>query len=116
MSNTERKAHVRRDPEERKAQLLAAAFTIAAEGGVKAVTRLAVAEATDTTDGLVNRYFAGRKGLREAVLEEAVRVKRADVLAYAQAVEGFDLPANMPRQLQRDVKAKAAEYLDEVAA
>lgn len=111
-----RKPHIRKSPEERRAQLLEAAFSIAVDAGVKGVTRLNVAAATDTTDGLINRYFKGRKGLRAAVLEEAVRVKRVDVLAYAQSVEGFELPADMPRQLARDVRKFAAENYEEVAA
>lgn len=111
-----RKPHIRKTPTERRAELLAAAFTIAVDAGVKGVTRLNVAEATNTTDGLINRYFKGRKGLRAAVLEEAVRVKRVDVLAYAQSVEGFELPTDMPRQLARDVKKFAAENYEEAAA
>lgn len=111
----ERKEHIRKNPEDRKAELLAAGYAIAKESGLKAVTRLSVAAATGTTDGLINRYFAGRVGLRADVLAEAVRLKDVDTLAWAQAVEGFDLP-EMPRQLSRDVKARAVEYAEEATA
>ena len=98
---------VRMKPEERKAQLTAAAYGVAKKHGVKAVTRLAVAEVAGCTDGLMNRYFKGRAGLREAAIAEAVKVKDVPTLAYAKGQEGFALPKDMPRQLMRDVNAHA---------
>lgn len=105
----ERKQHVRMKPAERKAQLLAAAYKLAAANGIKQVTRIAIAQATDTTDGLVNRYFAGRSGLQSELLAEAVSRKDHEVLGFA-IVEGFALPPNLPRQLERDAKAYARDY------
>lgn len=96
---------VRMKPADRSAQLLNAAYELAKVGGVKAVTRIGVAEATDTTDGLINRYFTGRKGLRDAVIAEAIKRKDVAVLAWAEGQEGFALP-DMPRQLRRDVNAQ----------
>lgn len=105
----ERKQHVRMSPTERKAQLVAAAYSLAAANGIKQVTRIAIAHATDTTDGLVNRYFGNRDGLRKALLDEAVARKDKEVLGYA-LVEGLELPAGLPRQLERDAKAYARTY------
>lgn len=111
-----RKEHHRKNPTERKAELLAAGYAIAKESGLKAVTRLAVGAATDTTDCLVNRYFKGRAGLRTEILEHAVSLKDVDTLAWAAAIEGFELPKVMPRQLTRDVAKRVAEYIAETEA
>lgn len=80
-----RRQHVRKDPAERKAELLAAALTIACTEGILAVTRASVARKTDTTAGLMNRYFGGRDDLRWATLVEAGRLKMLEVLEGAIA-------------------------------
>jgi len=80
-----RRQHVRKDPAVRKAELLAAALEIAEQDGVLAVTRASVARKTDTTVGLMNRYFGGRDELRWATLQEAGRLKKRAVLDGAIA-------------------------------
>lgn len=62
---------VRMHPTERRKQLLAAAMSIAERKGWRKLTRVMVAEATGTSDGLVSRYFGSRNGLRDAVYAEA---------------------------------------------
>lgn len=78
-----RRQHVRKAPAVRKAELLAAALEIAEKDGVLAVTRASVARKTDTTAGLMNRYFGGRDDLRWATLVEAGRLKMRGVLDSA---------------------------------
>lgn len=84
-----RRQHVRKDPAVRKAELLAAALDIAEKGGVMAVTRASVARKTDTTVGLMNRYFGGRDDLRWATLVEAGRLKMRGVIDSALEA-GYD--------------------------
>lgn len=97
------------NPDERKAQMTEAALKIVQRKGVKGLTRVALAEAIGATDGLINRYFGGRDKLRTEIIAEAAARKDAKVLGHAIA-EGFPIPANIPRQLQRDSKALAAKF------
>lgn len=76
-------AHVRKTPEARKAELLAAAVEIAKAGGVLAVTRAAVGAKVGVTAALINRYFDGRNGLRWETICEAGAQKLVAVMASA---------------------------------
>ncbi len=58
---------VRMTPKARKRQLLDAAVELAKVHGADKITRVMVADATGTSEGLVNRYFTDRDGLRAAV-------------------------------------------------
>lgn len=60
-------AVIRMTPKARKRQLLDAAVELSEVHGVENLTRVMVAEATGTSEGLVNRYFVSRDGLRAAV-------------------------------------------------
>lgn len=62
----------RMQPIDREAQLLAAAIKLAKRVGYRKVTRVAVAAATGTTEGLINRYFGGKQGMRDAIMRNAV--------------------------------------------
>lgn len=99
---------IRMAPEARSKQLLDAAYKIATKHkkGIRAVTRVAVAEATKTTDGLVNRYFAGRDGLREAVIRRAVDEKHVGLVAQAQDMDlltwfGIQVPKALMQQASK---------------
>jgi AcrR family transcriptional regulator len=92
----------RKDAGERKQQLLDAAYKIAQKQGIRKVTRAAVARECKVSDGLLNRYFDGREGLRWDVLQYAVEKKDAKTLHEAGQI--YELP-NMPRDLFRQVKA-----------
>lgn len=94
-------ANERMTAADRTAQLTITAYAIACKKGIRKVTRAAVARETGVSDGLLNRYFGGREGLRGAVLEHAVVVKDAKTLAAAG--EHYELPA-MPRMLAAEVK------------
>ena len=45
------------DPSERRAEVVAAAFGLLAEGGVEAATMRRIAAAADATTGRVTHYF-----------------------------------------------------------
>lgn len=92
----------RMEADARKTQLLDAAYKIAQKQGIRKVTRAAVARECKVSDGLLNRYFEGREGLRYDVMTHAVKQKDAKTLAAAS--EHYELPS-MPRDLARAVKA-----------
>lgn len=93
---------IRMDADVRKRQLLEAAYDICKHSGIKAVTRPNVAKKCNVTDGLINRYFDGRDGLRQAVMEHAVTKSDAKTLAACAVV--YELP-RMSRNLAAAVKA-----------
>lgn len=86
----------------RKAELLDAAYGIACTLGIRKVTRAEVARRCKISDGLINRYFAGREGLRAEVMEQAVKEK--DVVTLTACAAHYELPA-MPQRLAAEVKA-----------
>lgn len=94
---------IRMVPDDRRRQYLEAGLVLMRDYGVKAVTRVALAAETGTTDGLINRYFGNREGLRTAIMVEAVGRKDAKVLSEAYragyVVEG------VPRELDRQARA-----------
>lgn len=96
---------VRMVADDRKNQLLEAAYKIAKTDGIKAVTRTSVANACGVTDGLITRYFGSRDGLRAAVMEFAVDAKDSRTLAACAVV--YELPA-MPPKLRAEVNKLAA--------
>jgi AcrR family transcriptional regulator len=94
-------ANERMSADERTAQLVKTGYTIARTKGIRKVTRAAIARETGVSDGLINRYFGDREGLRAAVLAHAVELKDAKTLAAAS--EHYELPS-MPRTLAAEVK------------
>lgn len=99
-------SRIRMNPDDRKKQLLESAMVLAATYGIRAVTRAAVAAETGTTDGLVNRYFGGRTGLRESVIVEGVARKNKRIVAWALK-DGYVIEG-APRQLMREAQAMVA--------
>lgn len=89
---------IRMDPSVRQNELLETAYHIAETDGLKAVTRVAVASRSQTTPGLVNRYFGSRNGLREAVYHMAIGKKNAAIVADALQMDIFD-DVYMPKTL-----------------
>jgi AcrR family transcriptional regulator len=91
-----------RDPEQRRADLIDAANAVFAEHGYDAATTRAIAERAGCAEGLIHRYFNGKRGLLLAIIE-----KKA-----AHIVEEFehDLPdqstvaAEVSRILLRDLE------------
>jgi len=83
-------AQERMTAEARTAQLIAAGYKIAKAKGIAKVTRAAVARETKVSDGLLNRYFGTREGLRTAVMQHAADQRDAATLAAAAMVYELD--------------------------
>lgn len=98
-------ANERLSAEARTKQLVQVGYEIARTKGIRKVTRAEVARRTAVSDGLLNRYFGGREGLRAAVLEHAVEKK--DVQTLATAWDTYELPG-MSATLERAVRAAYA--------
>lgn len=94
-------ANERMSADERTKQLVQVGYEIARTKGIRKVTRAEVARRTSVSDGLLNRYFGGREGLRGAVLEYAVELKDSKTLAAAWA--HYEMP-EMPRALMTEVR------------
>jgi AcrR family transcriptional regulator len=58
-----------RDKEQRQLALIEAANTVFAERGYEAATTREIAERAGCAEGLIHRYFAGKRGLLLAILE-----------------------------------------------
>ncbi len=58
-----------RDPEQRRADLIDAANAVFAEHGYDAATTREIAERAGCAEGLIHRYFNGKRGLLLAILE-----------------------------------------------
>lgn len=96
----QQKPRTRMSPEERHAQILAAALHIASEQGLDAVTRPAVAKAADITVMWVSAKFGSIGGLKAEVLMEA---GRTNMVALLQAAHdgGYAIHAAMREMLPK---------------
>lgn len=74
---------MRMAPAERSKSILDEAYKQANAKGLGRFTRLSVAEALGVTDGLINRYFKGLSGLRDAVVARAVLERNIEILTDA---------------------------------
>lgn len=97
------KSRTRKDPTERKAELLAAGVELAQKVGVANVTRREVARMTETTDGLVTRYFGDAAGLRKAVEKVVKRDKLTvpDKKAAAEIGKGLRARSKPPEPARK---------------
>jgi len=96
----------RMDATTRKKQLLEAAYIIAKTQGIKKLTRAALARACGVTDGLINRYFDGREGMRAEVI--AAAHVDGDAKTLAQCAAMYELPTMSPeltKRVERQIKA-----------
>lgn len=59
-----------KDKEQRQLALIEAANTVFAERGYEAATTREIAERAGCAEGLIHRYFAGKRGLLLAILEQ----------------------------------------------
>jgi AcrR family transcriptional regulator len=94
-------ANERMSADERTKQLTQVGYEIARTKGIRKVTRAEVARRTSVSDGLLNRYFGGREGLRAAVL--ALAIEKKDAQTLADASEHYELPS-MPQVLERAIR------------
>lgn len=71
---------------DRRAQILAAAVTLAAKRGYQNVTRDEIAQAAGISAGLVNKYFETMIRLRRDVMRAAVRERNLAIIAQGVAM------------------------------
>jgi group I intron endonuclease len=95
-------SRIRMVADDRKKQLIEAGYEIARDFGIRKVTRAEVARRCSISDGLINRYCAGREGLRFEVMEHAAVHK--DVATLVACAAHYELPP-MPQKLAAEVKA-----------
>jgi AcrR family transcriptional regulator len=97
-------SRTRKDAASRKDELLNAGYEIARDSGIRKVTRAAVARQCNVSDGLLNRYFDGREGLRSEVMAHAVAQK--DVATLVECADHYELTGfGMPTRLASEVRA-----------
>jgi AcrR family transcriptional regulator len=90
--------------EERRRQILAAAYRVAGKQGLAETTILQVAAAAGVSPGLVIFHFKNRRGLVLALLEELLAtttVLRADVLETPSATPEAKLLSVLRQEIQR---------------
>lgn len=75
----------RMTPVARKAQIMDAALSVAAEGHYRYMSREDIARAAECSPGLVTAYYGGIESLRDEVLREAIRRHRLPVIAQGLA-------------------------------
>lgn len=87
-------------PRNRKEDILQAALTLASTAGYRALTRDGVAHAAGVSVGLVNHYYQHIELLRQAVLEEGIRLGMVGILAEG-LVAGDAAAHAAPQSLKR---------------
>lgn len=106
------RTHVRKPREERKAEFAAAAYKIADEQGLQALSRASVARVCGVTPALLNSYYDGVNGLLWETVTEAGKQKNVKVLAAALGM-GYQLPdlegVSSKALMQQAKKLAAAE-------
>ncbi|AAY87925.1 gp59 [Burkholderia phage BcepB1A] len=95
-------AHVRMEPEARKALILDAAYKLVKKQGFKKATRTAIAEAAGVTAGLVGVYFGKRAELRTTLFKLAVDNKDVKLIR-----DGLDLGIGEGVRIPKDLRAAA---------
>jgi AcrR family transcriptional regulator len=78
-------AYQRRPAAERRAQIIAAGLALAEDVGYLSVTRDAVASKAGLGAGTVSYYYGSMDELRDAIVSEAVRLEKVEVVARALA-------------------------------
>lgn len=91
---------------DRKAEILTAAMTIAQTAGYNKVTLQDVAKQAGCTHGLVLYYFSTIVQLRRAIMSEAIHIRDAAILA-----QGLAIGDSKAKRAPPDLKAAAAAYL-----
>jgi AcrR family transcriptional regulator len=97
-----------RDKEQRQLALLEAATSVFAERGFEAATTREIAERAGCAEGLIHRYFAGKRGLLLAILEHKGQhaaetycenvPEKATVLEEIEAILLFELESKWEKR------------------
>jgi AcrR family transcriptional regulator len=74
-----------RDKEQRRGALLEAANAVFAERGFDAATTREIAERAGCAEGLIHRYFAGKRGLLLAIIDQKSAIVAQEFAAHLPA-------------------------------
>ena len=88
----------RKDPAERKREILDAAVELARESGYLKMTHSHVAGHVEVSPSLIRKYYVDKSQLRDAVMSEAVRLKIPEIVLQGLAAKdpiAHDAPAGL---------------------
>lgn len=91
---------MRLKPKKRKAKILSAAVEWSRTKGFQTMTRGNVADTAGVSPGLINRYFADIHTLRQAVMQEAIRLEIPEIVAVGLAIKN-KLAIGAPLELKK---------------
>ena len=77
----------RKDPAERKREILDAAVELARESGYLKMTHSHVAGRVKVSPSLIRKYYVDKSKLRDAVMSEAVRLKISEIVLQGLAAK-----------------------------
>lgn len=97
---------IRMNPDERRAEVLAAALRTAAAVGLSRMTREEIAKAAGCTPGLVSARLGTMRKIRDEVMHQAVKQEVLPVIA-----EGIALRHPHALKAPADLQKKAAQSL-----
>lgn len=86
----------RKDPAERKREILDAAVELAQDQGYQNLTHSRIAGAVKVSPSLIRKYYVDKSQLRDAVMSEAVRLEIAEIVLQGLAAKdpiAHDAPA-----------------------
>ena len=102
----ENKMRERKQPNERKNELLSEAIKLAKEVGYSHITRDGVAERAGVSYGLVTRYFQSIDNLKCLVLKKAIQDEVLEIIA-----QGLVRKDPLLRRLSPELKNRVLMYL-----
>jgi len=96
----------RKNPIERKEQLLREAILLSKKIGYRQITREAVAIQSRVSFSLISAYFGTIENLKYSVLETAINERIIEIIA-----QGLSLNDPQTAALSRDLKMEVARYM-----
>lgn len=96
----------RESPTRRKEEILNAAIELASKIGYLNLTRDGVAEAANTSSGLVTCYFTNMEQLKKAVMDAAIKREILPIIA-----QGLSLGDEQTFNISSELKQKVLAFL-----
>lgn len=97
---------MRKDPKERKAQILETAVNVCKTKGFHSITREDIAIELQITKALISRYFGTMANLKRDIIRFAIRNEVIPVIA-----QGLATGDRHAKKAPEDLKQRAAAYL-----
>jgi len=86
-------------PEDRKAEILAHAVSVAAKSNYRQLTRRQVAEAADCSPALISSYFGTMAKFERIILRAAIRMENLSIIAQMLVSKDSRIPL-IPEELK----------------